>query len=416
MAMKNGLRSILIIRGILLIAFFSVDIAVAQDYNCTFKEPLITIDFGTLDNKKDIDLSSLNNYRRSKTTCPNDGQYCFAAFTTDCFDGKWHSVMVDHTPADNNGRMMIVNASERPGTFYINNITGFVAGKTYEVSFWVVNICRYAVGCSPIPPNIKTSLLSANNEIVHFQTGALAQTAQPNWKKFYGEFTMPINISSITLKMEDVTNGGCGNDFALDDIVFKECKIKEPPIVEVPKPMPVEKITPKADVAKKPIEAVVAKPTIKPLVVKPNAAIEKPKAGIKTISPTTVKAPAKQIPIILPKLIATRENALVRKIETEVAEIVIELYDNGEIDGDTVTIYHNNQLIVNHAGLSTKPIRIKIKVDKANPHHELIMVADNLGYIPPNTSLMIVTSNKKRYEVYISSSEQKNAKVVIDLK
>ncbi len=407
-------RNILMVVSFTLVAFFKVDVAMAQEYNCTFKDPLIIIDFGTLDNKKDIDLSSLKNYSRSKKTCPNDGQYSFEGFTTDCFDGKWHSIMADHTANDNNGRMMIVNASERPSTFFINNITGFTAGKTYEVSFWLVNICRYADGCSPTPPNIKTSLLSGNSEIVHFQTGALAQTAQPNWRKFYGEFTIPPNTSAITLKMEDVTNGGCGNDFALDDIVFKECKIKEPPIVEVSKPKVVEKIAPKTEVVTKPVEIVIPKPISKPLIVKPNVVTQKPKTETKTIDPAIVKA--KQIPTIIPKVINTRENALVRKIETDQAEMVIELYDNGDIDGDTVTIYHNNQLIVNRAGLSAKPITIKIKVDKDNPHHELIMVANNLGSIPPNTSLMIVTANKKRYEVNISSSEQKNAKVVINLK
>jgi hypothetical protein len=44
------------------------------------------------------------------------------------------------------------------------------------------------------------------------------------------------------------------------------------------------------------------------------------------------------------------------------------------------------------------------------------MVAENLGSIPPNTSLMIVTAGTKRYEVYISSNEQRNAKVILDLK
>ena len=48
--------------------------------------------------------------------------------------------------------------------------------------------------------------------------------------------------------------------------------------------------------------------------------------------------------------------------------------------------------------------------------YEIIMVADNLGSIPPNTSLMVVTSKLKRYEVFISSSEQKNARVVIERK
>ncbi len=51
-----------------------------------------------------------------------------------------------------------------------------------------------------------------------------------------------------------------------------------------------------------------------------------------------------------------------------------------------------------------------------HPHHELIMVANNLGSIPPNTSLMIITANNKRSEVFISSTEQKNAKMLIDLK
>ena len=96
-------------------------------------------------------------------------------------------------------------------------------------------------------------------------------------------------------------------------------------------------------------------------------------------------------------------------------ELNIELYDNGEIDGDTVSIYHNNELVVSHAGISTRPVTIKLKVDKEHPHHELVMVAENLGRIPPNTSLMIITAGKKRYEIFISSSEQKNAKILIDL-
>ena len=120
--------------------------------------------------------------------------------------------------------------------------------------------------------------------------------------------------------------------------------------------------------------------------------------------------------IILPQVILARENPVIKTIRTEPATLLVELYDNGQIDGDTVSIYHNNELIVSHAGLSEKPISFKIKVDSTDPHHELTMVADNLGSIPPNTSLMIITTGKKRYEVFISSSEQKNAKIVIDLK
>ena len=150
------------------------------------------------------------------------------------------------------------------------------------------------------------------------------------------------------------------------------------------------------------------------------------KKGPEIIQPTSASASehVNASPVIkekfsgyqMPVAIAERANPLIKQIETEEAELVIELYDNGEIDGDTVTIYHNNQLLILHAGLSEKPVRLKIKVDKEHPHHELIMVADNLGSIPPNTSLMIITANTRRYEIFISSSEQKNAKIVIDLK
>ena len=107
---------------------------------------------------------------------------------------------------------------------------------------------------------------------------------------------------------------------------------------------------------------------------------------------------------------------MVREIETEAGEIKINLYDNGEIDGDTVSIYHNNKLIRSHLLLSEKPVSITIDLNASQPHHELIMVAENLGSIPPNTSVMIINTPNDRYEVFISSSKQKNAKVVFDLK
>jgi hypothetical protein len=44
------------------------------------------------------------------------------------------------------------------------------------------------------------------------------------------------------------------------------------------------------------------------------------------------------------------------------------------------------------------------------------MVAENLGSIPPNTALMVITAGAKRYELFITSTEQKNAVVVVEYK
>jgi hypothetical protein len=118
----------------------------------------------------------------------------------------------------------------------------------------------------------------------------------------------------------------------------------------------------------------------------------------------------------VPVAISSRENPIVKTIQSLPGMLLVELYDNGTIDGDTVSIYLNNILIVSRAGLSEKPVSVKINVSKDLPHQELVMVAENLGSIPPNTSLMVVTSKGRREEVFISSTKQKNAKLVIDLK
>ena len=149
---------------------------------------------------------------------------------------------------------------------------------------------------------------------------------------------------------------------------------------------------------------------------------EKPKESIVVVKkeiPREQKQPVRKVTTIkipVPEVIEKRDNPIIKTISTEPAEMLLQLYDNGQIDGDTISIYHNNVLLVSKARLSETPVSMKIKVDEENPYHELVMVAENLGSIPPNTSLMIITANGKRHEVFISSSEQKNAKLVINLK
>jgi len=104
---------------------------------------------------------------------------------------------------------------------------------------------------------------------------------------------------------------------------------------------------------------------------------------------------------------------LVKTITTSAKELKIELYDNGDIDGDRISVYHNNELIVSNKTLTDKPIGFTIKTDETAPVHEFVMVAENLGSIPPNTALMIVTAGSQRYELFVTSTEQKNAVVKI---
>src|SRR5687768_14465146 len=121
-----------------------------------------------------------------------------------------------------------------------------------------------------------------------------------------------------------------------------------------------------------------------------------------------VPAPA----IVVPKVLRSRENELVKTITTGEKNIIISLYDNGTIDNDTVSVYLDKELVVDRKRLTDKPIEVKFNLDDNNNFHELVMVAENLGEIPPNTSLMVVKAGDKQYEVRITSTEQKNAVIL----
>ena len=72
--------------------------------------------------------------------------------------------------------------------------------------------------------------------------------------------------------------------------------------------------------------------------------------------------------------------------------------------------------MVNGGRLSYSPITLNLVFSNEVPVHEIITVAENLGDIPPNTALMVITFGKKRYEVFIASDEKRNAKVVLEYK
>jgi len=113
-----------------------------------------------------------------------------------------------------------------------------------------------------------------------------------------------------------------------------------------------------------------------------------------------------------PRVLVNRQNELIKTISVNTTEVTVDLYDNGTIDNDTVSVYLDKKLVLSKQRLTDKPLTVKLKLDEGNDYHELVMVAENLGEIPPNTSLMVVRAGDKRFEVRITSTEQKNAVVI----
>lgn len=144
-------------------------------------------------------------------------------------NSTWKS-MTDHT-GNTNGRMMIVNASYKPGEFYRKKITDLCGGHQYAIAVSASSIISADMNCGQdvvsIPARIRFHIEDENGNIL----GQMAERYIPadenpegTWKEYGMIFTLPDNISTIQIVLLDDAPGGCGNDLAIDDIVFSTCQ------------------------------------------------------------------------------------------------------------------------------------------------------------------------------------------------
>jgi hypothetical protein len=108
-----------------------------------------------------------------------------------------------------------------------------------------------------------------------------------------------------------------------------------------------------------------------------------------------------------------RESAFkeIPEISVDTGQIRLDFYDNAQIDGDSISVKINGKTILSHQLLTAKPITTFVTIDLANKFQEVEMVAENEGSIPPNTALLIITAGEHRYQLFLSSTETKSAKV-----
>jgi hypothetical protein len=99
------------------------------------------------------------------------------------------------------------------------------------------------------------------------------------------------------------------------------------------------------------------------------------------------------------------------EVAVDTGTLRLDFYDNNEIDGDSISVLVNGQMILTHQRLTAKPITATVTIDLQHRFQEVEMIAENLGSIPPNTALLIVTAGERRYQLFLSSTEVKSAKV-----
>ena len=91
----------------------------------------------------------------------------------------------------------------------------------------------------------------------------------------------------------------------------------------------------------------------------------------------------------------------------------LSLYDNGEVDGDTVSVLLNGITILERQGLSTRAVKKTIYLPKDYDSLQIVMYAETLGSIPPNTGLLVIRDGQDTYEIRFSGDLQKNAGILL---
>ena len=104
-----------------------------------------------------------------------------------------------------------------------------------------------------------------------------------------------------------------------------------------------------------------------------------------------------------------REKVFAIEIPVSGDSIELRFYDNGQVDGDAISLFLNDKLIFENIRLSDKAYSVKLAVKELNSYNELTMVAENLGSIPPNTSYMVATVGDIKYEARLESTEGSSA-------
>lgn len=176
--------------------------------------------------------------------------------------------------------------------------------------------------------------------------------------------------------------------------------VKEQPVTQ----KPIIKSTP---VQEKPVAKTTPvtkeKPVTEKIVKQPETVVVK-KVEAKTTTPVSIPSAVD---------VAKRSIETIQSVYFKTDSLVLTLYDNGEVDGDTVSVLMNGQVIMPRVGLSTNAVRKTIYItDDISDSLQIIMYAETLGSLPPNTGLLIVYDGTDRYEIRFSGDMQRSSAIM----
>jgi hypothetical protein len=297
---------------------------------------------------------------------------------------------------------------ESPNNYRRYVVKGYFNQQTNEVVWWDDELIEAKTGriaiTSPgaVPLLMEADFNCPGGGVMMLDGKAVTKEEQKNKGDLHlDKVEQPQFVDEWNFVIDNYTVGA--NDPYFIDSVATIHKTKQPEVVAVTPAPAIVTEQPKRE-----------EPKPEPVIVQTQPTIPK---ETQPVPKTENKPPVKEPAVIVTKAPTIKEKFIERKkvLTTELPllgdTIEIHFYDNAEIDGDSISLFMNNRLVFEHVKLSDKPYVVKFAVTELTESNELVMVAENLGAIPPNTSYMIAYVNGVRYTANLESTENSSAMI-----
>jgi hypothetical protein len=107
-----------------------------------------------------------------------------------------------------------------------------------------------------------------------------------------------------------------------------------------------------------------------------------------------------------------RKERVQQAVDITSDSLQLSFYDNGVVDGDSISVYMNDQPVITNSKLTSVATKQKVYVGGMT-EIRLVLVAENLGSLPPNTGLLVIRDGDKTYQVNFTADMQTNASILL---
>ncbi|MFM1962243.1 MAG: hypothetical protein RLZZ172_1088 [Bacteroidota bacterium] len=151
--------------------------------------------------------------------------------------------------------------------------------------------------------------------------------------------------------------------------------------------------------------------------VAPKSQTAVPAVSRKAVIDTFYLVDGDQVNVVIDDTVVVKKDRdifIINTLEFMEDSVHVEVYDNGVVDGDEITLYVNKGILFRNKVLSEKPLQFDLD-GKVFSTYDLQFHANNLGTIAPNTGLIIISTATERKEVNFASDFSKTSSLRIKM-